>query len=123
MGREHGRSRSIDFGAYAPVITLWEALTRPSPPPTDPAPRGGRRLSARFVEWMMGLPEGWVTDVPGVSRTAQLRMLGNGGVPPQAAHALCILAGWAAMGGHAPEETDDLGTPDMLASLIAKEAC
>lgn len=30
-----------------------------------------------FVEWMMGADGGW-TDVPGVSRTAALRMLGNG---------------------------------------------
>mgnify|MGYP000871210754 CR=1 FL=1 len=112
----------IDYGPYKPAIVQWETLTRPSPPPTEPAP-GGRRLSARFVEWMMGLPEGWVTDVPGVSRTAQLRMLGNGVVPQQAARAVSVLASWAAMGGHAPEETDELGTPDMLASLIAREAC
>ena len=36
----------------------------------------------------MGLPAGWVTDVPGVSRNAQLKMLGNGVVPQQAAAAL-----------------------------------
>ena len=32
---------------------------------------------------MMGLPDGWVTDT-GVSRTAQLKILGNGVVPLQA---------------------------------------
>ena len=31
------------------------------------------RLSPRFVEFLMGLPEGWVTDVPGLNRTEQLR--------------------------------------------------
>ena len=36
----------------------------------------------------MGLPEGWVTDVPGVSRNDALRLLGNGVVPQQAAAAL-----------------------------------
>ncbi|MGW0899074.1 hypothetical protein ACWD0G_19135 [Streptomyces goshikiensis] len=36
----------------------------------------------------MGLPIGHVTDVPGLSRTAQLKALGNGVVPQQAAHAL-----------------------------------
>lgn len=39
----------------------------------------------------MGLPEGWVTDVPGLSRNAQLKALGNGVVPQQAAMALRML--------------------------------
>jgi DNA (cytosine-5)-methyltransferase 1 len=39
----------------------------------------------------MGLPEGWVTDVPGLSRNAQLKALGNGVVPAQAAMALRLL--------------------------------
>lgn len=39
----------------------------------------------------MGLPAGWVTDVPGISRNDQLKMLGNGVVPQQAADALRTL--------------------------------
>jgi hypothetical protein len=39
---------------------------------------------------MMGLPEGWVTDLD-LPRTAQLRALGNGVVPAQATHALELL--------------------------------
>ena len=39
----------------------------------------------------MGLPAGHVTDVPGLSRNAQLRALGNGVVPQQAAAALLQL--------------------------------
>ena len=65
-------------------------LGRPAPRPTEPG-RTGERLSPRFVEWMMGLPEGWVTDVPGLSRNAQLKALGNGVVPQQAAMALRLL--------------------------------
>ena len=38
----------------------------------------------------MGLSEGWVTDLP-LPRTAQLRALGNGVVPQQAAHAVALL--------------------------------
>jgi DNA (cytosine-5)-methyltransferase 1 len=49
------------------------------------------RLNPRFVEFLMGLPEGWVTDVPGLSRNAQLKALGNGVVPQQAALALRLL--------------------------------
>ena len=39
----------------------------------------------------MGLPEGWVTDIPGLSRNAQLKALGNGVVPHQAAMARRLL--------------------------------
>ncbi|WP_245245809.1 hypothetical protein [Streptomyces lonarensis] len=39
----------------------------------------------------MGLPAGWVTDVPGLSRTQRLHALGNGVVPQQGAAALGLL--------------------------------
>ena len=39
----------------------------------------------------MGLPEGWVTAVPGLSRREQLAALGNGVVPQQCALALNLL--------------------------------
>lgn len=51
----------------------------------------GERLNPVFVEFLMGLPEGWVTDVPGLSRSAQLKILGNGVVPQQAVLALRLL--------------------------------
>jgi DNA (cytosine-5)-methyltransferase 1 len=40
---------------------------------------------------MMGLPAGHVTDVPGMTRTQQLKALGNGVVPQQAEAALRLL--------------------------------
>jgi DNA (cytosine-5)-methyltransferase 1 len=40
---------------------------------------------------MMGLPAGWVTGL-GLPRTIQLRILGNGVVPQQAAAAVRELA-------------------------------
>lgn len=39
----------------------------------------------------MGLPAGWVTDAPGLSRADMLKILGNGVVPQQAAAALRAL--------------------------------
>ena len=48
------------------------------------------KLNAKFVEYMMGLPVGWVTDLD-LSRTQQLKMLGNGVVPQQAYYALELL--------------------------------
>jgi DNA (cytosine-5)-methyltransferase 1 len=40
---------------------------------------------------MMGLADGWVTAVDGIPRNAQLRALGNGVVPQQAALAVRVL--------------------------------
>ncbi|GAA1778401.1 hypothetical protein [Streptomonospora arabica] len=65
---------------------------RGAPAPTEPCRTGNPRLAADFVEWMMGLDTGWVTDPDlGLSRRAQLRALGNGVVSLQAAHALARL--------------------------------
>lgn len=73
------------WGAYQPAIRRWEqVIGQAAPAPTELGPRGGRRLTARFAEWMMGLPEGWVTDVPGLTRAQQLHAIGNGVVPQQA---------------------------------------
>lgn len=78
---------------YAPAIHRWEEVTgRDAPPPTETGQRGGDVLSPRFVEWMMGLPSGHVTDTPGLSRSQALKALGNGVVPQQAAHAISHLA-------------------------------
>ncbi|GAA5056328.1 hypothetical protein GCM10023336_28970 [Streptomyces similanensis] len=78
----------MEWGKFAPAVARWEAVTgRRVPWATDD--RG--RLSPAFVEWMMGLPSGHVTAVPGLTRTQQLKALGNGVVPQQAAAALRFL--------------------------------
>ncbi|MFI9204048.1 hypothetical protein [Streptomyces sp. NPDC053048] len=51
---------------------------------------------------MMGLPPGHVTAVPGLSRAAQLKALGNGVVPLQAVVALEHLRERAVARGHDP---------------------
>ena len=56
--------------------------------PADPLVDG--KLNPKFVEYMMGLPEGWVTDCD-ISRAQQLKILGNGVVPQQAYKALKLL--------------------------------
>lgn len=93
-----GRSLWSD---YAPAIARWEPIIgRPAPSPTEPTGKGGaHRLSPRFVEFMMGLLSGWVTDPaiwegmkPSAARNAQLKALGNGVVPQQGAEGVrrCI---------------------------------
>lgn len=57
--------------------------------------RGNPRLSTEFDEWVMGLPEGWVTGVPGLSRAHMLKAIGNGVVPQQAFAALGLLEAMA----------------------------
>ncbi|MET8023843.1 DNA cytosine methyltransferase [Streptomyces avermitilis] len=84
-------SDGIDYG---PAIRRWEHITgRPAPCPTEPGTRGNRRLSPVFTEWLMGLPAGWVTDVPGIPRKEQLKILGNGAISRQAHHAYGLLLG------------------------------
>lgn len=81
-----------NFGPYREAIARWEHIVgRPAPAPTEPG-KNRPRLAARFVEWMMGLPVGHVTAVPGLTRNQQLKALGNGVVPQQGAAAIAHLA-------------------------------
>jgi DNA (cytosine-5)-methyltransferase 1 len=80
------------WGKFEPAIHRWEkVIHRSAPEPTKPdGKEGSHRLSSRFTEWMMGLPDGWITDV-GLSRVDELKACGNGVVPQQAELALKIL--------------------------------
>lgn len=75
----------LDFGQYQPAVERWEHLHGPAPQPLD-----NGRLNPRFVEWMMGYPAGWITDIT-PTRTHALKMLGNAVVPQAATHALTTL--------------------------------
>ena len=55
-----------------------------------PVPVIDGKLSPRFVEWMMGYPSGWITDLE-VGRPDMLRCLGNAVVPLQGAYAITEL--------------------------------
>ncbi|MGC5022847.1 hypothetical protein [Micromonospora sp. DT47] len=79
------------WGPYAAAIARWELLLgQPVPDPTQTGRHGKPVLAPPFVQWLMGLDPGWVTDLD-VPRTAALRVLGNGVVPQQAAAALQLL--------------------------------
>ncbi|MFC9292284.1 DNA cytosine methyltransferase [Streptomyces sp. NPDC057052] len=85
--RLDGRWVATNGTDYGPAIRRWETvLGRPAPEPTEPGAKGNRRLSPAFVEWMMGADFGWVTSPDlGLSRSDQLKILGNGVVIHQAA--------------------------------------
>ena len=65
---------------------LSEAIYNQEVPP--PLEEG--RLNVKFVEYMMGLPSGWVTGID-LPRAQMLKILGNGVVPQQALKALQLL--------------------------------
>lgn len=74
-----------DWREYGPAISLWKAVSdTPVPAPAEPGMRGQPRLNAEFAAWMMGMPPGWVTGLSGLSRSAQLRIIGNSVVRHQA---------------------------------------
>lgn len=78
-----------EFGPYTEVVRRWAQVV--GPPPSS-ALLTDDHLNPRFAEWMMGLPTGWVTDPAiGLTRAEQLKIIGNGVVPQQAALALRTL--------------------------------
>ena len=90
------------WGPYTAAITRWEAVHGPAPAPTKPGRNGRPKLNPEFASWMMGVPAGWITEVPGVTDNEALKMAGNGVVPQQAVAALrTCLAHLEALGGAA----------------------
>lgn len=88
-GTEVAASDTFTYGKFTPAIRRWEAtIGREAPAPTIPDGRnGGHRLHSKFSEWMMGLPDGWITG-HGLKRVAELKLAGNGVVPQQAEYAI-----------------------------------
>ena len=82
------------YGVYEPAVHNWEMVTRPAPEPTELNSKGKPHLNPAFAEWMMGLPEGWVTSPEiGLTRAQQLKAIGNGVCPQQAKEGLERLLG------------------------------
>jgi hypothetical protein len=83
---------TTDWGKFEPAIRRWETiLGRPAPEPTKPDGKdNNHRLSSKFTEWMMGLPDGWITGHD-LKRNDELKLAGNGVVPQQAELALRLL--------------------------------
>ena len=87
-----GEIRNTNWGKFEPAIRRWESiLSRPAPEPTKPDGKdNNHRLSSKFTEWMMGLPDGWITGHD-LKRNDELKLAGNGVVPQQAELALRLL--------------------------------
>ena len=89
----------LRWGDSAPAILTWAMLTGHAPPPIvidhpdqqlrPRFPESRAATNPEFIEWLMGLPPGWVTNPEiGLTRNQQLKALGNGVVPQQSAYAL-----------------------------------
>ena len=77
------------FGDFTEAVLRHAAVLDRDPP----APTRNGRLTPEFVEWMMMLDTGHVTNPDhGLTRRQQLHVLGNGVVPPQASAAFGLLA-------------------------------
>jgi len=77
---------TVEWGDYELAIRRWEhILGREAPSPVTDG-----KLSAHFVEWMMGCDQGWVCDLV-ESRAKALKVLGNGVVKQQCALALNLI--------------------------------
>lgn len=78
------------WGRYARAIARWEHVTgRIAPALLDRT--SGPRPSPEFVEWLMGLPSGWITDpIHQLTANQQIAALGNGVLPLQALSAMRV---------------------------------
>lgn len=93
-----GRGVLRRWGRYAGAIARWERITgRSAPAPAILNESTGPRPAPPFVEWLMGLPAGWLTHSElGLTPAQQLTALGNGVVPIQAAAGLQgLLTEWS----------------------------
>lgn len=90
---EPDRATLRRWGRFAPAIARWEQIIgRAAPAPAFLNDSTGPRPAPEFVEWLMGLPSGWVTDEQHrISPNQQLTALGNGVLPMQATKALQAL--------------------------------
>ena len=80
------------WGRYADAIARWEHITgRPAPAPALLNDADGPRPAPAFVEWLMGLPAGWVTGTDNLTQNQRITALGNGVLPLQATSALSML--------------------------------
>lgn len=83
------------WGRYATAVARWEHITgRSAPKPALLSTTKGPRPAPEFVEWLMGLEPGWVTESShDLTDNQQLAALGNGVLPIQAVAALRVMLG------------------------------
>jgi DNA (cytosine-5)-methyltransferase 1 len=95
--RPSSTEETLHWGRYQRAILRWRRLIGWEPSPVRRNPELDRdQVTPEFIEWMMGMPKGWVTEVPGVKRKPAIRALGNSVVPLQAEAAFRVMCDWSA---------------------------
>jgi DNA (cytosine-5)-methyltransferase 1 len=80
---------TTNWGPYTAAVRRWEQiLGRPAPAPSTPGPRGTLRISVGILEFLAGLPDGYLAEVPGLTRRQGVRLAWNVCCVHQAAAAL-----------------------------------
>ena len=87
-----------DWGVYQQAIDAHASFVGRKPPKPYREKRGREKRSIsdyivrpHFFEWLMGLPEGYLTEVFPDEEAKVIKMCGNGVVPEQAVAALTLL--------------------------------
>lgn len=93
---EPSRDHLQRWGRFALTIARWEhVIGRPAPAPALLNIPTGPRPAPEFVEWLMGLPQGWATGYDrGLTPNQQLTALGNGVLPLHAGIAFAAQQRW-----------------------------
>lgn len=86
-----------DWGVYQDAIDAHASFVGRKPPKPYREKQGSEKLVGdlivrpHFFEWLMGLPEGYLTEVFPDEEAKAIKMCGNGVVPEQAVAALTLL--------------------------------
>ncbi|MEY9969254.1 DNA (cytosine-5)-methyltransferase 1 [Streptacidiphilus sp. MAP12-16] len=82
----------VDWGPFKARVRHWEQiLGRPAPAPSTPGPAGTPLVTTRIGEFLTGLPDGYLAQVPDLTRRQAVRLALAGGCVHQAAAALHYL--------------------------------
>ena len=86
-----------DWGVYQQAIDAHTSFVGRKPPKPYREKQGSEKVVGdlivrpHFFEWLMGLPEGYLTEVFPDEEAKAIKLCGNGVVPGQAVAALTLL--------------------------------
>lgn len=113
------------WGRYTDAIARWEHITGfEAPSPALLQESGAPRPAPAFLEWLMGLERGWVTDLTcDLTANQQMTALGNGVLPLQAAAALgALLRQWEYLKATSPSQPSRSDGPESATAFVDRHS-